>query len=72
MTQLKPHWGPRHTEMFLELKKILVGEPILKGPCFDGTPFIVTTDGCQEGFGAILAQKHTSMLPSGKVVTATH
>ncbi|KIK35567.1 hypothetical protein CY34DRAFT_28260, partial [Suillus luteus UH-Slu-Lm8-n1] len=60
------------TEAFMELKKILVAEPVLKGPRFDGTPFIVTTDGCQDGFGAVLAQKNTSTLPSGKVVTATH
>ncbi|KAG2743021.1 hypothetical protein P692DRAFT_20686799, partial [Suillus brevipes Sb2] len=69
---LKPHWGPRHTEAFIELEKILVAEPVLKGPRFDGTPFIVTTDGCQDGFGAVLAQKNMSTLPSGKVVTAMH
>ncbi|KAG2742838.1 hypothetical protein P692DRAFT_20694343, partial [Suillus brevipes Sb2] len=56
------------TEAFMDLKKILVAEPVLKGPRFDGTPFIVTTDGCQDGFGAILAQKNTSTLASGKTV----
>lgn len=29
-------------------------------------------DGCQEGFGAILSQRHTTTLPSGNVVMATH
>lgn len=71
-TMLKPHWGPRHTETFMELKTILVSEPVLKGPRFDGTPFVVTTDGCQEGFGVVLTQKHTSTLPSGRVITAAH
>ncbi|KIK35305.1 hypothetical protein CY34DRAFT_41694, partial [Suillus luteus UH-Slu-Lm8-n1] len=69
---LKSRWGPRHTESFMNLKRILVEEPVLKSPRFDGIPFIITTDGCQEGFGAILSKKHTTMLPSGNVVTATH
>ncbi|KAG2052987.1 hypothetical protein BDR06DRAFT_836672, partial [Suillus hirtellus] len=69
---LKPHWGPWHMETFMELKKILVSELVLKGPRFDGTSFVVTTDGCQEGFGAVLTQKHTTTLPSGRVITAAH
>lgn len=72
LTQLQPHWGPRHIEAFMDLKKVLVSEPVLKGPRFNGTPFVVTTDGSQDSFGAILAQKHTSTLPSGKVVTSMH
>ncbi|KIK33111.1 hypothetical protein CY34DRAFT_31610, partial [Suillus luteus UH-Slu-Lm8-n1] len=71
-TQLKSCWGPRHTESFMNLKRILVKELVLKSPQFDGTPFIVTMDGCQEGFGAILSQRHTTTLPSGNVVMATH
>lgn len=35
-------------------------------------PFIVTTDGCEDGFDVILTQKNTSMLPSEKMVTALH
>ncbi|KAG2047566.1 hypothetical protein BDR06DRAFT_834864, partial [Suillus hirtellus] len=61
-----------HTEAFMDLKQALVSEPILKGPWFDSSPFIVTTDGSQDSFSAVLAQKHTTMLPSGKVITATH
>ncbi|KAG1851164.1 hypothetical protein F4604DRAFT_1510173, partial [Suillus subluteus] len=60
------------TEAFMALKQILVSEPVLKGPHFDGTPFIVTTDGCKDGYGMVLTQKHTYVLPSGKTITALH
>ncbi|KAG2059219.1 hypothetical protein BDR06DRAFT_842122, partial [Suillus hirtellus] len=68
----KPHWALHYTETFLELKKILIGKPVLKGPHFNETPFIITMDRCQEGFGAVLGQKHTLMLPSRGMVTAIH
>jgi len=35
-------------------------QPILKGPQFNGTPFIVTTDGSGQAFGGSLAQKFTT------------
>jgi len=44
-------WTKAHTKAFLALKTVLMSEPILKAPRFDGTPFIVTTDGCMNGFG---------------------
>ena len=43
-------WKREHDLAFLRLKVALTSEPVLKGPKYDGTPFIVTTDGCKYGF----------------------
>jgi len=45
---------------------------VLKAPCFDGTLFIVTTDGCKDGFGGMLAQRFTETRPGGKTVEKLH
>ena len=50
----------------------LTNELVLKGPKFDGTPFIVTTDGCKYGFAGMLSQRHTTILANGKEVTHIH
>jgi hypothetical protein len=47
-------------------------EPILKAPKFDGTPFIITSDGCKDRFGAVLSQRFTIQLPSGDTVIRIH
>ena len=65
-------WAPTHTKAFLALKTALTSEPVLKAPRFDGTPFIVTTDGCMEGFGGMLAQKFTETRPGGKTSEKSH
>ena len=52
-------WTPTHQSAFTAIKITLTSDPVLKAPRFDGTPFIVTSDGCKEGFGAMLAQKFT-------------
>lgn len=52
-------WTPTHAKAFLALKTVLTSEPVLKAPRFDGTPFIVTTDGCMDGFGGMLTKKYT-------------
>ena len=54
---LMKHWTPEHTKAFIDLKVALTEQPVLHAPRYDGTPFIITTDGCQEGFGACLTQK---------------
>jgi len=54
--RLSDCWTPEHVASFLALKKILTLEPVLKGPKWDGTHFIVTSDGCQDAFSAVLAQ----------------
>jgi len=65
-------WTKAHTKAFLALKTVLMSEPILKAPRFDGTPFIVTTDGCMNGFGGMLTQKFTETRPGGKTVPKSH
>ncbi|KIM77262.1 hypothetical protein PILCRDRAFT_76993, partial [Piloderma croceum F 1598] len=65
-------WTESHNNAFLSLKKCLTSDPVLKAPRFDGTPFIVTSDGCKEGFGAMLAQRFTETQPGGKVTHKLH
>jgi hypothetical protein len=70
--KLADRWSPTHEKVFLGLKRVLTTQPVLKAPRFDGTPFIVTSDGCKDGFGAVLAQKSIKTLPNGKVATKLH
>ena len=65
-------WTDKHTESFLKLKALLTNEPVLKGPKFDGTTFVVTSDGSGQGFGGSVSQRFATKLPSGKVVTRLH
>lgn len=65
-------WTTAHATAFVSLKNALTSDPVLQAPRFDGTPFIVTSDGCQEGFGAMLAQRVTETRPGGKVVQKLH
>lgn len=65
-------WRHEHTKAFLRLKVALTREPVLRGPKFDGTPFVVTSDGCKFGFAGMLTQRHTTVLPSGKEVVNLH
>jgi transposase InsO family protein len=65
-------WTTRHTEAFLKLKAIMTSEPVLRGPKWDGTPFVVTSDGSKDAFGAVLAQKSATVLTSGRTVTKLH
>jgi hypothetical protein len=71
-SKLAGRWTSTHHATFLGLKKALTSEPVLKAPRFDGTPFIVTSDGCKEGFSAVLAQRFLEMCPGGKVVSKLH
>ena len=66
--KLTNRWEQKHTEAFLDLKVALTRQPALHAPWYDGTPFIVTTDGCQEGFGAVLMQRVKTQTPNGKSV----
>ena len=70
--KLKEHWTNEHTKAFLALKAAMTSEPVLKGPKWDGTPFILTTDGCKDAFGAVLMQWFKTVLPSGKTITRLH
>jgi RNase H-like domain found in reverse transcriptase len=69
---LKDRWTDTHTKAFLNLKAEMTAEPVLRGPKWDGTPFIITTDGCQDAFGAVLTQHFEYTLPSGKVIKRLH
>ncbi|TFY76260.1 hypothetical protein EWM64_g7752 [Hericium alpestre] len=69
---LAEHWTPLHTATFLCLKAALTAEPMLCGPHWDGTPFTVTSDGCKDGFAAVLTQKFQYQLPNGKAVCKSH
>ena len=70
--KLAPHWNETHTKCFTKLKVVITQEPVLQNPHFDGTPFIVTSDGCKSGFAAVLSQKCKVTLPNGKVVERLH
>lgn len=69
---LKNRWTSTHTKAFLNLKAKMMAEPVLCGPKWDGTPFIITTDGCQDAFSVVLMQKFEYTLPSRKVVRRMH
>jgi transposase InsO family protein len=69
---LKDKWTEIHTKAFLDLKAEMTAEPVLRGPKWDGTPFIITTDGSQDAFGAVLTQRFEYTLPSGKVIRRLH
>ena len=49
-----------------------MSEPVLRGPKYDGTPFIVTTDGCKYGFAGMLTQRFTTILPNGTEQVSVH
>ena len=66
--ELKDRWTNTHTKAFLDLKAEMTAEPVLRGPKWDRTPFIITTDRSQDAFGAVLTQKFECALPSGKVI----
>ena len=70
--KLKDHWKDKHMRAFIALKATMTAEPVLKGPKWDGTPFIVTTDRCKDAFGAVLTQRFETVLPNGKVVKKLH
>src|SRR3978361_1852909 len=50
----------------------MISEPVLVVPRFDGTPFILTTDGCVDVFAGILCQKIPTTLPGGRVIVKRH
>ena len=70
--ELSGVWTIEHTKSFLKLKALLTSEPVLKGPRFDGSPFIVTSDGSGQGYGGSLCQRFETKLPNGKVVKRIH
>ena len=72
MRTLLGKWNDEHMKCFLELKAQLTSEPVLKGPRFDGSPFIVTSNSSGHGFGGMLCQRFMTKLPSGEEVIRVH
>ena len=70
--KLSPVWTTAHTKAFIRLKVIITTEPVLHCPKWDGTPFIVTADGCKEGFMGVLSQNFKRTLPSSKTIKKLH
>jgi RNase H-like domain found in reverse transcriptase len=68
MYRLEDKWEDKHTKAFLDLKIAVTSNPILRGPKWDGTPFIVITDRCKEGFAGVLAQQFPHTRPDGSQV----
>ena len=63
LRRLPPGWdfrgNPEAVRAFNALKLALCSTPVLKDPVFDGRPFLVSTDGCKDGYGARLSQVFT-------------
>ena len=53
--KLKDVWTAEHTKTFITLKAKLISEPVLSAPVYDGTPFILTTDGSKDAFAGVLS-----------------
>jgi hypothetical protein len=70
--KLKDIWKADHMKTFLALKARLISEPVLSAPVYDGTPFILTTDGSKDAFAGVLTQRIKTTLPGGKKVTRLH
>ena len=70
--KLDVYWTTRHDRVFVKLKRVLTTDPVLRAPKFDGTPFMLTTDGCKDEFGAVLSQEFTTTLDNGETVTKLH
>lgn len=61
-----------HERAFLSLKAALISDPVLRGPMFDGQPFIVPSDGCKDGFGVVLSRRFDDTLPDGTKMMRVH
>ena len=70
--KLEPVWTAEHDKASVHLKVMITTEQVLKGPRWDGTPFIVTTNSYKEGFARVLAQHFKTTLPSGCIIEKLH
>jgi hypothetical protein len=70
--QLDALWTQEHTNTFLDLKTVITSRPVLQAPKYDGSHFVITTDGCVEGFAAVLLQRIRTQTPAGKWVECLH
>lgn len=65
-------WTQEHTNAFLDLKTAITSRPVLQAPRYDGSHFVVTSDGCLEGFAAVLSQRVRTQTPTGRWVERMH
>ena len=70
--RLEDHWTSAHDKAFVVLKIALTSAPVVKGPKYDGTHFIVTTDGCKDGFAGVLSQRFEWTDAKGNSHTRIH
>jgi hypothetical protein len=70
--KLSTIWTQEHTKAFLDLKMAITSRPVLQAPRYDGSHFIVTSDGCIEGFSAVLSQRIKMQTPMGRWVEHLH
>jgi len=69
---LEGKWTPELNKAFIDLKTALTSEPVLCRPQYNGSPFVVMTDGCMTGFVGVLSQWHKTVLPNGSTVRRLH
>jgi hypothetical protein len=65
-------WTQEHTNTFLDLKTAITSRPVLQALRYDGSHFIITSDGCLEGFTAVLSKRLKTQTPAGKCVEWMH
>jgi hypothetical protein len=56
-------WTAQATQAFVALKHAMVSTPVLQLPNFD-KQFMIETDACDLGIGAVLMQDHHRLLSS--------
>ena len=65
-------WTLELDHAFVAVKAVLTSEPVLRSPVYDGSPFVIMTDGCMTGFTGILSQWFKTVLASGETVRRLH
>ncbi|KAG2045456.1 hypothetical protein BDR06DRAFT_900646 [Suillus hirtellus] len=70
--KLAPYWKTEHTQALLDLKTAITLRPVVQGPQYDRSPFILTSDRCTEGFMEVLSQKVRTQTPQGRWVKKLH
>ncbi|KIK32383.1 hypothetical protein CY34DRAFT_101614 [Suillus luteus UH-Slu-Lm8-n1] len=61
-----PYWKIEHTCAFLGLKTAITSRPVVQGPRYNGSPFVLISDGCAEEFTGVLSQKVRMQTPQGQ------
>jgi len=65
-------WTQEHTKAFLDLKTAITSRPVLQAPRHDSSHFVITSNGCIEGFAAVLVQRIRTQIPAGKWIECLH